>query len=76
MRELKALTDEEEACRSFCEPEASHSVGDNEIDNTAVWKNSACPRRGVGGERIRITPCFKFLVFWTLGLEGLKARRQ
>lgn len=51
-------------------------LGDNEMDNTAMWKHSAWPKRGVGWGRIKTTPCFKFLVFWTLGLEGLKVRRQ
>lgn len=69
IRELKALTDEEEACRSLCEPEASHSLGDNEMDNTVVWKNLACPRRGVGGERIRITPASSS---WCSGLWDLR----
>lgn len=76
IREFKALTHQEGPSRWLREPEASQSVGDNEMDYPAVWKNSAWPRRAVGGERIRIAPCFKFLVFWTLGFEGLKARRQ
>lgn len=76
IRELMALRDEEETCPGLGEPEASQSVVDNEMDYTAVWKHSAWLRRAVGGVRIRIAPCFEFLVFWTLGFEGLKARRQ
>ena len=50
IRELKALTVEEDACWSLCKPEAYHGLGDSEMDNTAVWKNSACPRRGWEGK--------------------------
>lgn len=48
------------------------SLGDNETDNTAVWKHWAWPRSGVLGGRIRTTPCFKFLVFWFWDLRVWK----
>ena len=50
VRELKALSDEYKACRSLCNPEASYSLSDNGMDNSAVWKNLACPRRGWEGK--------------------------
>ena len=37
-------------CQTGTRPEASYSLGDNGMDNSAVWKNLACPRRGWEGK--------------------------
>lgn len=50
VRELKALSDEHKACRSLCNLKQLYSLGDNGMDNSAVWKNLACPRRGWEGK--------------------------
>lgn len=37
------MTEEEEPCRSLCEPKASQSLDDNEMDSDAVWKHPPGP---------------------------------